>query len=101
VLFVLLPQPSRPVILIDASALGDPGAHALEALARLQLTACRSGVQIELYNASAALVDLLDLVGLADVLPARAGSGLEPDRQVELGEQALVDEVVDTGDATA
>lgn len=42
---------------------------AVEALARLQLAARRSGCELRLRHAEPALVALLDLVGLGDVLP--------------------------------
>jgi ABC-type transporter Mla MlaB component len=41
----------------------------VEALARLQLAARRRGCRIRLRNASAELVELVDFMGLADVLP--------------------------------
>jgi hypothetical protein len=93
--------PARSIIVMDVSALGHPDARTLERLARLQLAALRAGVRIQLHNASADLVDLVVWAGLADVLPAGAGSGLEPKRLVEEGEELLVDEEVDAGDPTA
>ena len=45
-------------------------AVAVEALARLQLGARRSGCRVRLENASAELLQLVVLLGLADVLPA-------------------------------
>jgi anti-anti-sigma regulatory factor len=93
--------PSKPiVIVVDVSALADPDELALEALARLQLTARRLGASIRLHGACGELADLLDLVGLSDVLPV-AESGIDTDRHVEEREQPLVDEEVDPGDATA
>jgi ABC-type transporter Mla MlaB component len=44
-------------------------AVAIDALARLQLAARRHGCQIRLRGASAELRDLLNLMGLRDVLP--------------------------------
>jgi ABC-type transporter Mla MlaB component len=41
----------------------------VEALARLQLAARRNGCQIQLRNASADLLELVAMMGLADVLP--------------------------------
>lgn len=85
----------------DVSALGTPDEIALDALMRLQLTARRLGTSIHLRNARGDLVDLLAVAGLSDVLPLVAGLGLEADGQPEEREQALVDEEVDGGDASA
>jgi ABC-type transporter Mla MlaB component len=46
---------------------------ALEALARLQLTARRLGCRLRLRHASPDLQALVDLCGLADVLPREEG----------------------------
>jgi len=56
----------------------------LDALVRLQLAGTAiSGHPIRLENACPELVDLLALVGLSEVLPACAGSGLEIDREID------------------
>ncbi|MDP9334313.1 MAG: STAS domain-containing protein [Actinomycetota bacterium] len=81
----------------DVSQISEPDERALEALARLQLTARRLGVSIRLHNAGAALVDLVALVGLSDVLVC-GESGVEPDRQVEEREEVGIDEEVHRGD---
>jgi len=87
---------------VDVSALTEPDPVILDALVRLQLAAQRLGASIRLQNPCPELVDLLALVGLSDVLPVDCdGSGVEMDRQVEDREQVLVDEEVDTRDATA
>jgi ABC-type transporter Mla MlaB component len=49
----------------------EPDAVTVDALARLQWVAARSGCRVALHNASPALVQLVDLMGLADVLPAQ------------------------------
>ena len=56
---------------VVACDVGDLPANcrALEALARLQLTARRANRTIRLQRASPALQELLDLAGLADVIP--------------------------------
>jgi ABC-type transporter Mla MlaB component len=46
----------------------DPDAVTVDALARLQLAARRTGCQVRLQNASPALLRLVDFMGLADVL---------------------------------
>jgi anti-anti-sigma regulatory factor len=89
-------------IVVDVSALTEPDAVILDSLVRLQLAAHRLGMSIRLQNPRAELVDLLALVGLSEVLPVTGGgSGVEMDRQVEYREEVLVDEEVDTRDATA
>ena len=47
----------------------DVDAVTVDALARLQLAARRHGCQVRLRNASAELVELVDFMGLRDVLP--------------------------------
>ncbi len=87
----------------DVGALGAPDAVAIDALARLQLTARRLGHRVELRRASERLVELLILMGLDGVLPCgetrSVGSGVEPGREPEQGEQARgVEEETDPGD---
>jgi ABC-type transporter Mla MlaB component len=100
---VVATRPSEPVV-CDVGALGRRDERALEALARLQLTAQRMGASIELHNAPEELADLLDLLGLSDVLPVTVESvdrvdRVDSDRLVEEREQVRVDEEVDPGDA--
>ena len=88
------PPPRRSIVIVcDVSQILDPDGPALEALARLQLTAHRLGVTIQLQNACPVLVDLIALAGLTDVLVV-ADSGVEVDRQAEEREQARIDEEV-------
>jgi hypothetical protein len=95
------PPPRRSIVIVcDVSQIVDPDRPALEALARLQLTALRLGVTIQLQNACPVLVDLIALAGLTDVLVV-ADSGVEVDRQVEEREQARVDEEVLRSDDSA
>jgi ABC-type transporter Mla MlaB component len=47
----------------------EPDAVTVEALARLQLGARRLGCQVRLTNASAELRELIEYMGLSDVLP--------------------------------
>jgi anti-anti-sigma regulatory factor len=94
-------QPTpEAIVVVDVSALTEPDPAVLDALVRLQLAARRLGSSIRLENACRELVDLLALVGLSEVLPVCAGSGVEIDRQIEQREQVLVDEEIDTRDAT-
>jgi ABC-type transporter Mla MlaB component len=46
-----------------------PTAGSVDALARLQLAARRTGCQVRLRNASPELLRLVDFLGLSDVLP--------------------------------
>jgi ABC-type transporter Mla MlaB component len=70
-------------LICDVGAIIDPDAVAVDALARLQLTALRLGRRIELRDACAELRQLLALMGLADVVPLCAELSLEPERQAE------------------
>jgi ABC-type transporter Mla MlaB component len=49
----------------------EPDAVTVEALARLQLAARRLGCRVRLRGASRELLELVDLMGLTDVLPDR------------------------------
>jgi ABC-type transporter Mla MlaB component len=93
------PSPREPAaIAYDVSGLTQPDQRALEALARLQLTARRLGTTIRLHHASRALVELIEVAGLADVLVVV--SGVEVDGKVEELEQGGIDEEVHRGDRT-
>ncbi|MDQ1493651.1 MAG: hypothetical protein QOG69_134 [Actinomycetota bacterium] len=57
--------------LVDCDVEGVPAdAMTVEALARLQLAAQRTGCRIRLRNASRDLLDVVALMGLSDVLPS-------------------------------
>jgi ABC-type transporter Mla MlaB component len=56
------------VVLCDVRGV-DPDAVTVDALARLQLAACRTGCRVRLRNASAELLELVSFMGLEDVLP--------------------------------
>ena len=60
------PDPSDSVVVCDVEAL-DASAVTVDALARLQLTAVRHGLEIRLRGASAELVELIGLMGLERV----------------------------------
>src|SRR3954451_19040695 len=66
----------------DVGALA-PDARSLDALARLQLTAKRNGLHLQLTRGSPELAALLTFAGLAGVL------GLEASRKAKQGEQRL------------
>ena len=62
-------QGSRAAIaLADVSGV-EPSAVTVDALARLQLAARRHGCKVYLREASPELLELLDFLGLTDVLP--------------------------------
>ena len=58
------------VVICDAHALTDPDAVAIDAVARLQLTAKRVGRELRLRDACSRLQELIELAGLSDVLRA-------------------------------
>ena len=97
-------------LLCDVSALTDPGLGDLGALARLQLTARRSGRELILVGAGERLRELIALAGLQDELPLLARPGLvqpgldqpgvvQPQGQPEQREQCVgVEEAVQPDD---
>jgi ABC-type transporter Mla MlaB component len=66
----LLAQSGAGIVLCDVEGI-DPDAVTVDALARLQLAARRNGCQVLLRNASADLKELVEFMGLRDVLPCR------------------------------
>ena len=98
---MLLADSDAPLVICDVGALADPGMPAVEALARVQLTAHRLGLEVSLRHASRELRELLDLVGLSDVLRVAAASGRESSGQTEQREDALgVEEEADPDNLT-
>lgn len=99
----LLGDDGTPTVVYDLSALAVPGVVVVDALARLQLTARRLGRRIVVHGADGALRELLDLIGLRDLLlPSREELLVEGRRQAEQREQPLgVEERVDSDDLTA
>jgi hypothetical protein len=100
----------------DVGDVAEPDADTIDALARLQLLAARVGVRFRFSRACEELLDLLELTGLADVLPCEqlpcdpprsaasgsSSSGVEPLGQAEQREHALrVEEERDPGDPSA
>jgi anti-anti-sigma regulatory factor len=92
------------VVVCDVAGLA-ANAVAVDALARMQLTARRLGGRIRLRNVSPELDELLSFAGLAEVLgrgpgPPAGGLRLQPLRQPEVREQPRgVEEAVDRDDA--
>ena len=86
-------------ILVDVSAITDPDCGTVDDLARLQLAARRLNQRVLLFGAAPRLVELVEMAGLADVLPAVPRSGVEMGREAEEGEEALgVEEEGDPAD---
>ena len=77
----------------SVGGLDDPDALTIEALARLQLTALRRGRRLGFREACGELRDLVEFLGLSDVLPCAApcadASELEPSGEPEQREQPL------------
>ena len=95
---LLLANGDVDLVTCEVGGLVHPDVTAVGALARLQLTARRSGRAIRLRNAQVELCDLLALTGLREELPVCAGLLAQPDRQAEQREQIRIDEEVDTAD---
>ena len=72
---------------------GRPGLGAVDQLARLQLAARRLGCSIRLRDACPELWELVDLLGLTEVVAPAPGLG-ESGREAEGGEQVGIEEVV-------
>ena len=80
---MLLASSNAELVVCDVGALTRPDAAAIDALARMQLTARRLGSQIRLRNACDTLQDLLALVGLSEVVPLSGPSRIEARGQTE------------------
>lgn len=97
----LLERSDADLIVCDVGALVDPDAVAVDALARLQLTARRLGRRVKIRHACDKLQDLVVLMGLRDVVPLWAGLGPETRGQSEEREHPRgVQEEADTDDLT-
>lgn len=96
----LLSQHDIRLVTCDIGAIVDPDLAALDAVARMALTARRVGAAIEFQNACHGLLDLLELAGLTDVVRlVNPRSGIEVGREPEHGEQGLgVEEEVEADD---
>jgi len=94
----LLATRGADVVTCDVAHVEHADATAVDALARLQLTARRLGRSIRLRNAPDDLRELLALTGLSDELPLCAGLRVQLHRQAEQREQLGIDEEVDPAD---
>jgi anti-anti-sigma regulatory factor len=95
---VLLAGRDVDVVTCEIGGLTNLDAVAVDALARLQLTARRLGRSIRLRHVRPDVQDLLALTGLCEQLPCGGGLRVEPHRQIEQREQVRVDEEVDPAD---
>jgi ABC-type transporter Mla MlaB component len=86
------------VVTCDVGSLLDVDLVTVDALARMLLTARRTGGSVQVRGASAELLRLLDLAGLTEIVPRTNESPFEMVRQAEAGEQGRVEEVVDVHD---
>jgi anti-anti-sigma regulatory factor len=80
---VLLSPAEPSPIVCDVGSIIHPDAATVDALARFQLVARRTGRQVRLAHASPELRRLLTFMGLEGVLP------VEPERQAEAREDGL------------
>lgn len=97
----LLATRGADVVTCDVAAVEHADATAIDALARLQLTARRLGRSIRLRNAPDDLRELLALTGLSDELPLCAGVRVQPHRKAKQREQLGIDEEIDPADPPA
>jgi anti-anti-sigma regulatory factor len=89
------------VVVCDVTAVVDPDAVTIDALARLQLTARRLGRQLRIRHTSTELQELLIFTGLNEVIPLCAKLAIEARGQAEQGEQTRrVEEEGDPYDLT-
>jgi hypothetical protein len=68
----LLHQTPGAIVECDVGQLSGSAAAVVDTLARLRLVACGSGGRFEVLRADPALLDLLYLLGFADLLPVVA-----------------------------
>ncbi|MBD0839334.1 STAS domain-containing protein [Streptomyces sp. TRM68416] len=88
----LLESSGAGVVVCDVGGLGPPGLGTVDLLARLQLTARRSGARIRLREPDPALPGLLDLIGLRFEMegqPEQREPPLGVEEEVEPGEPAV------------
>jgi hypothetical protein len=75
------------IVVCDVRGVVDPDVVAVDALARMQLTAQRFGHCIRLRHASPELQGLLALTGLCDVVPLCEELRVQARGETEVGEQ--------------
>ena len=72
---------ARRAVVCDCAQISEPTLSTIDQLARLELAARQLGYQLQLRHVNAALRELIELFGLADVLR------VEVEREPEQGEQ--------------
>lgn len=80
---VALEASPADLVVCDVGALAEPDCVAVDALARIALTAKRLGRRLQLREVSPELQALLCFVGLDELLAQEALSGVQPRRQPE------------------
>lgn len=65
----MLEELDEGVVVCDVIGVTEPDAVAVDALARLQLTVRRAGLELRLQNVTTELQELIALTGLAAVVP--------------------------------
>lgn len=75
-----LSAPTTSLVVCDVGGLVEPDAAAVDAICRIRLASRRIGSHLRLRGASSHLLELLDLMGLCDVLPLAPRSELEAER---------------------
>ena len=88
-------------VVVGRIASARPDLAVVDALARLQLAAGRLGCSVRLRDPSPQLLELLELVGLADMIAGPADLSLDAGREAEGGEHLGVQEVVPGDDPLA
>lgn len=86
---------------VGAAAGRHPDLAVVDALARLHLAAKHLGWSLLVRNPPTELRELLDLVGLGELIGGPPALRLEAVRKAEDGEQLGVEEAVETGDPAA
>lgn len=96
---IVLVVPGREITLGSVRGTSYPDLVVVDALARLQLLTSGTTGSIELRDVAVELAELLDLVGIGDLM---AGAGyLQARGEAEGGEQVGVEEEVHPGDPIA
>lgn len=91
---VVLARGDAEVASWPLAVMGRLDVSVVDELARLQLAARRLGCSIQLRHACAELSELLDLLGLAEVVLGVAGLRLQAGGEAEGREEVGVEEVV-------
>ena len=95
----LLDQSGADLIVCNVSLLPRPDVAAVEALARIQLLARGCGCEVVIRSKSSELSELLELLGLTDVLPIYEQLPVQVRRQSEQGKESSgVEEESDASD---